>query len=126
MTGETMLLLLRAYWLYNLLSAPVRKRKTTTLDGFVDHPLNKDQKARTEIKLLRGDFYFHQFLNETLGKGVLRRDNIVVTVHRHTWYKGFADGSFTSPRLIILTPTIPIFYLTGRSRPLLVSAHLLD
>ncbi|KAG1807686.1 uncharacterized protein BJ212DRAFT_1303393 [Suillus subaureus] len=56
--------------------APVRKRKKTTLDGFMDHPLNDDQKARTDIKLLQffihanipfyagGDFYFHQFLNE--------------------------------------------------------------
>ncbi|KAG1735804.1 hypothetical protein EDB19DRAFT_1830154 [Suillus lakei] len=33
--------------------APVHKQKKTTLDGFVDHPLNKDQKARADIKLLR-------------------------------------------------------------------------
>ncbi|KAG2352010.1 hypothetical protein BDR07DRAFT_1344780 [Suillus spraguei] len=56
--------------------APVRKRKKTTLDGFVDHPLTKDQKAGADIKFLRffihanipfyagGDFYLRQFLNE--------------------------------------------------------------
>jgi hypothetical protein len=33
--------------------APVRKRKKMTLDGFMDHPLNKDQKACADLKLLR-------------------------------------------------------------------------
>jgi len=33
--------------------APVCKRKKMTLDGFMDHPLNKDQKACADLKLLR-------------------------------------------------------------------------